>query len=886
MKTTIGCLAVAAALSLTCAQAALPGDSAPAQPAGRQETPEISRGANGYLVVWADNRSSLAGAGTSGPYFGVGLGTMLDIYAARLDAGGHLVDVTPIIVSQAQYNQTVPHVGWNGQNWLVVWMTEREGDRYYNDVVGVRISPGGAVLDAQPILINAAATTINTHAPWSVGSDGTNWVVAWRDIDATGSIFTIDGARIAPSGDVLDPGGKTLRQDSWNSGANKATLAFAGDEYLMAWLELDAATGTWVVRGQRLTPALAPIGGVFKINLYAPTEPERPAIGTDGSSFLVAWSEERYDGWSQLFGSRVSHAGAVLDPGGIPITGASGYTLFDPSVIWDGSSYFVTYNIQKAFGDDDIYVTRVSSAGTVLDPNGIPVRTGAGTQYAPAATRGIAGGVQVVWNDATFEGDVQSAPVSAGGTASAATDVSLGAPRQSLPRFAYSGPDTLVVYRSEVSAESRIVAQRLDAGGTAIDAEPIRLASGPGLTNPSAAWNGSNYLVVWESALEGRGRIYGRRLTAGGAFLDPAPVPIMFGRMPDLAALGGNYLVVSADADYDPHFRYTFAVRVDTNGSVLGVPARIGANFDVWPRVVAFGGRWLAVWEQNVTHDNVRSSIVGAFVGADGVSQGRFTVSDGGFDDRPHLAVSGDRALVVWEDGDIFGRRVGSDGTLLDTARGIIIAGGSQPQFRASVAADGDRWIVAYLDHRLDPYPNQQRGDVFATRVSASGTVLDADGFAVADTAAPEETPAVSASGGLALFAYAAFVTQPPYANLRMTVRTSDPSGAVLGGLGGLILAKGPGGDVTLTWGPCCLAGADYAIYEGSFGAWSGHVPDVCSTGGLTAASVMPAAGDRYFLVVPHDAAVEGSYGLDSTGAERAASNDACRSVQNTASCP
>jgi hypothetical protein len=255
--------------------------------------------------------------------------------------------------------------------------------------------------------------------------------------------------------------------------------------------------------------------------------------------------------------------------------------------------------------------------------------------------------------------------------------------------------------------------------------------------------------------------------------------------------------------------------------ATLGTPARIGASFDVWPRVVPFGSRWLAVWEQNVTHDNPRSSIVGAFVGPDGVSQGRFTVSDSGFDDRPHLAVGVDRALVAWEDGDIFGRRIGNDGTLYDTARGIVVAGAPEKQFRASVAWDGAQWVVAYLDHRNDPYPKQEQGDIYATRVAADGSVLDPSGFAVAAAAVPEETPAVNAPGGAPMFAYASFVAAPPYASLRIAIRSSDPASAseMPGVASGLLMAKDPGGtSLHLTWGPSCRAGVDYAVYEGSVG--------------------------------------------------------------------
>ena len=85
---------------------------------------------NGYLVVWEDSRTNynniLDGAAPQGGDEG---GQQLkDIYAARLDAAGQLMDPTPIVVAQAPWSQTRPQVAWNGQNWLVVWNTERVAD--------------------------------------------------------------------------------------------------------------------------------------------------------------------------------------------------------------------------------------------------------------------------------------------------------------------------------------------------------------------------------------------------------------------------------------------------------------------------------------------------------------------------------------------------------------------------------------------------------------------------------------------------------------------------------------------------------------------------------------------------------------------------------------
>jgi hypothetical protein len=99
----------------------LPGDPGPVAAPGPQERPQLSRGADSYLSVWTDSRTALAGTlGTSG----TGLGSLQDIYAARIGADGRVIDTTPIIVSQEQHEQIQPRVGWNGQNWLVSWLTK------------------------------------------------------------------------------------------------------------------------------------------------------------------------------------------------------------------------------------------------------------------------------------------------------------------------------------------------------------------------------------------------------------------------------------------------------------------------------------------------------------------------------------------------------------------------------------------------------------------------------------------------------------------------------------------------------------------------------------------------------------------------------------------
>jgi len=94
-----------------------------------------------------------------------------------------------------------------------------------------------------------------------------------------------------------------------------------------------------------------------------------------------------------------------------------------------------------------------------------------------------------------------------------------------------------------------------------------------------------------------------------------------------------------------------------------------------------------------------------------------------------------------------------------------------------------------------------------------------------------------------------------------------------------LAVARQAGGMLDLTWsGSCVGSDTDYEIYEGSIGGnFTTHTQVVCTTGGATAAQIAPSAGDRYYLVVPHNGSSEGSYGRQSGGGERPVSVSPCR---------
>jgi hypothetical protein len=122
-----------------------------------------------------------------------------------------------------------------------------------------------------------------------------------------------------------------------------------------------------------------------------------PAVASDGTNYLVVWPDSRSGTSSDIYGARVSAAGAVLDGSGIAVSTADNYQM-DPAVTYDGTNYLVVWADRRSGTDWDIYGARVSAAGAVLDGSGIAVSTAANHQSHPAVAYGGTNNL-VVWKD-------------------------------------------------------------------------------------------------------------------------------------------------------------------------------------------------------------------------------------------------------------------------------------------------------------------------------------------------------------------------------------------------------------------------------------------------------------------------------------------------------
>jgi hypothetical protein len=126
-------------------------------------------------------------------------------------------------------------------------------------------------------------------------------------------------------------------------------------------------------------------------------------------------------------------------------------------------------------------------------------------------------------------------------------------------------------------------------------------------------------------------------------------------------------------------------------------------------------------------------------------------------------------------------------------------------------------------------------------------------------------------------FSTEVYLNAPPGAPAG-AVSQSDPSAH-------LLLDKSAG-QITLSWGESCiLDDTDYSLYAGDLEApFDKHFADVCSTSGATTLTLESPVPSTYYLVVPHNGVMEGSYGRNSELAPRVASPNACR-FQNVGAC-
>jgi hypothetical protein len=697
-------------------------------PPGYQWIPAAATNGEITLVVWED--------GYPDP----------EIKATRVSPDGHALDVPPILIAGGIGAQGRPSVAWTGQSFLVVW----EDDEPTIHLRAARVREDGKVIDPEGFsVVDGPGFEFRP----AVAFDGTNAMVAWSDSrDGDSDMFV---ARVRPDGLVLDQDGIRVSHDGKSE--QDAAIAWNGECYLLVWDRIPAGNDS-NIQAARVGPDGAVLDSPpLTITAESGFQAE-PSVASDGSDFLVTWN-----GNLPLEGGRVTGDGDVLDPGGFVIfpdhTGS-----YEPMVDWDGAHYVVAW-----FGYTSpeyvMRVARVTPAAEVLDDPPIELDRG---RYGGSLVALAWDGVRhlVVWAPELPDGsDLLAARMTADGVV--LDDPFPLAPaglEQTDAAVAVGATNALVVWQTYLGGTLRIGAARMTLQGHRLDPSGIQLpvVEGSDIT-PAVAWNGTEYLVTWEhEALFEDGDLHGVRVAPDGTVLDSSPIVISHANKaqetPAVASDGTDFMVVWEDERGTSDDIY--GTRVAADGSVLdplGVPIFDTSVDERLPDLAWNGQEYLASWEHHRTgadHDVYAGRLDASGTPLD--PTGIVVSAASGHQKGPTIATDGAGFLVAWEDqrgtsGDLYGARIGADGTTLDPD-GIALVTGSKQQGQPALAWLGENYLMAFTDFALDP-----KGDVRGELIAADGQVLGVQG--IAESAQPELRPAVgSAQTGQAMVTYQRFV--------------------------------------------------------------------------------------------------------------------------------
>ena len=264
---------------------------------------------------------------------------------------------------------------------FIVWTDVRNGTR---DIFIQRMSPlGNAVWAPNGVVVCGAASDQDWPSLLPDGNGGV--IVAWSDFrNGATTHYDIYAQRFNGSGVAQwAPNGVAVCAANRGQFYPKMTSNGAGGA-IVAWDDDRANQGD--VYAARLTSAGATPDGILGVAVSArATVESTPSLIPFGSGALIAWTDAR-NGVPDIFAARFSSAGTVLEPNGIPICATGGDQLY-PLIAGDGTNgAIICWSDSRV---ETVYAQRLNSMGVVQwMPNGVPVGDG--------GTGAIFGGVNIV----------------------------------------------------------------------------------------------------------------------------------------------------------------------------------------------------------------------------------------------------------------------------------------------------------------------------------------------------------------------------------------------------------------------------------------------------------------------------------------------------------
>jgi hypothetical protein len=654
-------------------------------------------------VVWEDNR----------------LGDP-DIFAARVTAAGGVRDSTGLPIALGPDRQTTPHIAAGEGTFLTVWQATDVNQSEWR-IEGVRLSPGGEILDQNPLLIaRSAYALLELDLAFGAGE----FLVIWSD--TLGPYVATKGVRIsAADGAVLDE--EPIVLSSGSRQHTGADVAFDGANYLLAYArqvtiydttfgaqgQITAIDSTDIgeVAGRFVDPDGAPSGEPFKIepavNNPDYTSDDRPMLAFTRGRYLVAWPA-RNVGLSQtsnrqIFGRTVKPDGTLSARFGIAGTdhprdfrrmavNAGGYQLVWVTQLGSRTTYYGVHvdTTGTQISAEYIVVPLIGNNQGIEDPGGCDI-TWNGTEYIFAAA------VQYI----AVAGDDQ---------------------------------DIRISY--------------LDSAGTVLGGPDIVGRAAPMQIPRAMAYDGNRYFAVWDEQVTGGWQVHGAFITEAGA-IDGQPFTVVPGTLPQpwdpaLAYGAGSFVLAWTD------LQNLYAMQLDAAGQPVGSRFQVSNVATGRPALGWDGERFPVAWKYLLASDQGinmgRLELQGEGLA---LTEYEVTLPDSSVEVRstaalytgtssdPAVACSGEQCMFLWtrKDLGVYGVQVADSGWNIPSPP-TRFALGADPGVPRGVF-DGTNYFVAWADLPV----------TYAVRVRPDGVVLDPGRIPLDVASETVDRPAVATDG-------------------------------------------------------------------------------------------------------------------------------------------